>query len=149
MVSQGVSLTLLFLLATLIALGEANNNRKLLESHTNYQPLHSPLPSPIHSPNQLDPPRPQGYKTFFYRKAPSPPSRKPWWWLLWSLKTLSKNLSNINKYFSFKYWLHCLLSNIFFSIYIYSFVYQSFSLNCIFIMYVFFLTYIHSIYLHY
>lgn len=49
MVSQGFSFTLVFLLATLITLGEANNNRKLLYTQTNYQPA-SPLPSPVYSP---------------------------------------------------------------------------------------------------
>ncbi|CAF1931913.1 hypothetical protein BRARA_E02118 [Brassica rapa] len=80
MVSRGLSLTLIFLLVALfIALGEANNNRKILQSHTNHQPVHSPLPSPIYSPDPLDP---KGYETFFYRRSPSKPSRKPWWWLL-------------------------------------------------------------------
>lgn len=90
MVPKGLSFILVFLLVTLISLGEANNNRKLLKSHTNYQPLHSPLPSPIHSPlpspiysPPLDHlPLPQGYKASFYRKSPSVPSSKPWWWLL-------------------------------------------------------------------
>lgn len=112
MVSQGFSFTLVFLLATLITIGEANNNRKLLYTQTNYQP-DSPLPSPVYSPPppipvyspdpppspvysppaDLPPPTPvnppvalpppQVYKAFYYRKSPPPPpSRKPWWWLL-------------------------------------------------------------------
>jgi len=57
MVSQGISLTLVFLLVTLITLGEANNNRKLLYTYNNYQPQHSPLPSPVYSsPADLPPP---------------------------------------------------------------------------------------------
>ncbi|CAN8268903.1 unnamed protein product [Cochlearia groenlandica] len=96
MVSQGLSFTIVFLLATLISLGEANyNNRKLLYTPNKYQkPVYSPLPSPVHSPPvALTPPppptpvirpTPQGYKPSYYKENPSPPppSTKSWWWLL-------------------------------------------------------------------
>ncbi|XP_010466296.1 PREDICTED: extensin-like isoform X2 [Camelina sativa] len=104
MVSQGLSFTIVFLLATLITLGEANNNRKLLQTYTNYQPEHSPLPSPVYSPpadlppppptpfysppvdlplppTPIYPPPPQAYQAYYYRRSPPPPAR-PWWWLI-------------------------------------------------------------------
>ncbi|CAH8354317.1 unnamed protein product [Eruca vesicaria subsp. sativa] len=57
MVSRGRSFTLFFLLATLISLGEANT-RKLLQTPSNYQPIHSPRPSPVYSPPADLPPPP-------------------------------------------------------------------------------------------
>ncbi|CAN6990841.1 hypothetical protein BRARA_A02800 [Brassica rapa] len=58
MAYQGHSFTLIFLLATLISLGESNTNRKLLQTPNNYQPLYSPLPSPVYSTPVDLPPSP-------------------------------------------------------------------------------------------